>query len=208
MASLQDYYINDQFWFYKGEIGVDDCLPYLQKIPRIDLVYAALPKPENFQMWYSLAKKQPITHETFLQGLFLILKEVDAPEYHIEVGETNRDPVRNFFKQWRKFKHEYEQELWYSAPLHTHTKGMAKCRKPTKIIVFSTQPKTFPQVKYSHEYVNEILKRMSKKKGYKVFDPVMGKGLLARYAKQWDHSCYGIDMNEKRLKCVMESILQ
>ncbi len=205
-STLRDFYLNDQYWFYQAEIGVDDCLPYLQHLPPIDLVYSALPKPENFPMWYSMASKPMLAHTEFLTGLFSVWKFLDAPIYHTEVGPSNRASIIGFFEEWGKFSFFDEQPLWYSAPLHPNTSGMAKCRKPTQIIVFSTQPITMPRVKYSHEYVRAILSDPLNKAALKCFDPVLGKGLLARFAKQFNHACYGIEMNPRRLKCAFESI--
>ena len=199
--SIEIIQISPSYIFCHGEIGKSDFKPFLQKIPAIDLVYAALPKPENFPFWYKLAKRKKIAHSQFFFGLCEIWKEVNAPEYHIEVGPSNKQQVLDFFLKWKKFPYFYERELYYSAPLNGKTLGMAKCRNPTQILVYSMHPVDVPYVKYSHEYVEFIMNRSER---MKVFDPVIGKGLLARFALKNGHDCYGIDMNKERLKCTYE----
>ena len=195
--------ISTSYIFCQGEIGKSEFKSFLEQLPQIDLVYAALPKPENFPLWYKLARRSKIPHKQFFSGLCNIWEKLDAPEYHIEVGPSNKQPVLDFFSDWKKFPYFYERDLYYSAPLNGRTKGMAKCRIPTQILIYSMHPVEIPDVKYSHEYVEQIMKR---KKKMKVFDPVIGKGLLARFAQKNGHNCYGIDMNYERLKCTIEYI--
>lgn len=75
------------------------------------------------------------------------------------------------------------------------------------MIVFSSQPQIVPQEKYSHEYVREILKKKAKSGRIKVFDLLMGKGVLARVAKQWGHASNGVDMNENKRTFAIELII-
>ncbi len=49
-------------------------------------------------------------------------------------------------------------------------------QKSHSILIYSLHPVEIPDVKYSHEYVEQIMKRQ---KGMNVFDPIIGKGLLA-----------------------------
>ena len=203
------YKINQDFYFCQGHIGISDFKPYLNEIPKIDINYCSLPKPETFALWYKLASKKRISHEQFFAGLIEIWKKIDADEYHIEVGQSNKQQVLDFFKHWDNFSYYYEREIWYSAPLNGKTSGMAKCRNSTQILVFSKKSMTTPditEVKYSHEYVEYILKHSKHPKKLKCFDPVIGKGLLARSALKNGYSCYGIDMNPNRLKCTYEYI--
>ncbi len=202
-ADIKTFKISPSFAFCHGEIGKSDFKTFLEQLPLIDLVYSALPKPENFPLWYRLAQRPKISHKQFFSGLCLIWAKVNAPEYHIEVGPSNKQQVVDFFSTWKKFPYFYERDLYYSAPLNGRTKGMAKCRNPTQILVYSLHPVEIPAVKYSHEYVEFIMKRTEK---MNVFDPVIGKGLLARFAQINGHSCYGIDMNYQRLECTFEFI--
>ena len=195
--------ISPDYWLYHGEIGKDDVFPFLSQLPQIDLVYAALPKPENFRMWYHLAKRPILNHALFSAGMIEIWRFLDAEEYYIEVGRSNRQFVVDFFETWKKFPYFAEQDLCYSAPLNGRTPGMAKCRNPTQILIYSKFPIVVPEITYSHEFVAHILKRSSK---LRCFDPVIGKGLLMRYAVKNGHACYGIDMNESRLQCASEFI--
>lgn len=206
ISKASEFYFNENYRFCLGEIGRDDFTPYLESLPPIDMVYSALPKPENFPMWYSLAVKPKLSHEKFLTGLYHIWKALDAPIYHTEVGTSNKSQIIAFFERWGKFSYFYEQPLWYSAPLHAHTNGMAKCQNPTEIIVFSIDPFKMPQVKYSHDYVEQVLRKYGTNSNLNCFDPVIGKGLLARYAKKYSHSCYGIEMNSARMNCTLKSI--
>ena len=202
-TDIEIFQISPSFAFCHGEIGKTDFKSFLEQLPTISLVYAALPKPENFPFWYKLAQKSKIPHKQFFSGLCNIWEKVNAPEYHIEVGPSNKQQVLNFFSSWKKFPYFYEQDLYYSAPLNGRTSGMAKCRNPTQILVYSLHPVEIPKVKYSHEYVELIMKRTEK---MNVFDPVIGKGLLARFAQINGHNCYGIDMNYQRLECTFEYI--
>ena len=202
-TDIKIFQISPSFTFCNGEIGKSDFKSFMEKIPSIDLVYAALPKPENFPLWYKLANRAKIPHKQFFSGLCKIWKEINAPEYHIEVGPSNKQQVLDFFSTWKKFPNFYELDLYYSAPLNGRTKGMAKCRNPTQILIYSLHPVEIPDVKYSHEYVEQIMKR---RKRMNVFDPVIGKGLLARFAQINGHNCYGIDMNYERLECTIEYI--
>jgi hypothetical protein len=195
--------ISPDYWLYHGEVGKDDVSSFLSQLPKIDLVYAALPKPESFFMWYHLAKRPKLDHALFFASLTKIWRFLDAQEYHIEVGRSNRQFVVDFFESWGKFPYFVEQDLCYSAPLNGRTPGMAKCRNPTKIVAYSQKPITIPEVSYSHEYVAHILKRSPK---MRCFDPVIGKGLLMRYAVDNGHACYGIEMNESRLQCAKEYV--
>ncbi len=200
---IKIFQISPSFAFCHGEIGKSDFETFLEYLPPIDLVYAALPKPENFRLWYKLAKREKIPHNQFFSGLCNIWKKVNAPEYHIEVGPSNKQQVLDFFSTWKKFPYFYERDLYYSAPLNGRTKGMAKCRNPTQILIYSIHHVKIPEVKYSHEYVEFIMKHVKK---MNVFDPVIGKGLLARFAQINGHHCYGIDMNRERLECTIEYI--
>jgi len=202
-TDIKIYQVSPYFAFCFGEIGRSDFKNFLKQLPQIDLVYAALPKPENFPLWYKLAKRAKIPHKQFFSGLCKIWEGVNAPEYHIEVGPSNEQQVMDFFSTWKKFPYFYERDLYYSAPLNGRTNGMAKCRIPTQILIYSMKPVEIPEVKYSHDYVEMIMKRKEK---MNVFDPVIGKGLLARKKKKNGHNCYGIDMNYERLECTMEYI--
>jgi len=202
-TDIKIFQISQSFAFCHGEIGKSDFKSFLEQLPPIDLVYAALPKPENFPLWYKLAKRVKIPHKQFFSGLCHIWEKVNAPEYHIEVGPSNKQQVLDFFSTWKMFPYFYECELYYSAPLNGRTKGMAKCRNPTQILIYSMHSVEILDVKYSHEYVEQIMKRKNK---MNVFDPVIGKGLLARFAQINGHSCYGIDMNYERLECTIEYI--
>ena len=202
-TNIKIFQISQSYAFCHCEIGKSDFKSFLEQLPPIDLVYAALPKPENFPLWYKLAKRVKISHKQFFSGLCHIWEKVNAPEYHIEVGPSNKQQVLDFFSTWKKFPYFYERELYYSAPLNGRTKGMAKCINPTQILIYSMHSVEIPDVKYSHEYVEQIMKRQ---KAMNVFDPVIGKGLLARFAQINGHSCSGIDMNYERLECTIEYI--
>lgn len=197
--------ITSDYWLYHAEIGKDDMSPLLRQLPKIHLVYAALPKPESFQMWYTLAKRPKLAHSLFAASLMRIWRFLDAEEYHIEIGSSNRQFVLDFFESWGKFPFFAEQDLCYSAPINGRSPGMAKCRNPTQIVAYSQKPITIPEVMYSHDYVAHILKREPK---IRCFDPVIGKGLLMRYAIRNGHACYGIEMNETRLQCADEYVRQ
>jgi hypothetical protein len=189
--------VSSDFVFCEGEVGSDDFSEFLAGIPEIDVVYAAPPKREYMPMWYGLAGRRKLAHEAFMSGFFGILRAVDAPEHHIEVGASNGAAVRAFFASWRKFPHCYERELYYSAPLHARTDGVARCRHPTRVLAYSDHPVPVPPGKYSHEYLDGLLAGREK---LRVFDPVLGKGLLARIAFRHGHACCGIEMNPKRLQ--------
>ncbi len=202
-TDIKLFQFSTSYIFCHGEIGKSDFKSFLEQLHPIDLVYAALPKPENFPLWYKLARRSKIPHKQFFSGLCNIWEKIDAPEYHIEVGPSNKQQVLDFFSDWKKFPYFYERDLYYSAPLNGRTNGMAKCRNPTQILIYSMHPVEIPDVKYSHEYVEFIMKRKEK---MNVFDPVIGKGLLARFAQKNGHNCYGIDMNYERLECAIEYI--
>ena len=82
--------VSPDFFFCEGHIGRSDFSSFLSQLPKIDLVYAALPKPETFNLWYGLTDKNKISHSDFIEGLSFIFKSIDAKEYHIEVGESNK----------------------------------------------------------------------------------------------------------------------
>ncbi|MHA1911628.1 MAG: hypothetical protein ACTSYA_08015 [Candidatus Kariarchaeaceae archaeon] len=195
--------ISPDFFFCEGHIGRSDFSHFLSQLPNIDLVYAALPKPETFNLWYRLIGKNKISHSDFIEGLNSIFKVINATEYHIEVGESNKRNILELFDNWNSFPYYYERELFYSAPLNGYSEGLAKCRIPTQIVVFSRKPLIIPDGKYSHEYLDQL---MNRNRQINSFDPVIGKGLLARFALKYGHSCYGIDMNSKRLECTCEYV--
>jgi hypothetical protein len=198
---IYTHFINKDYFFCQGHIGRSDFSNYLNSLPKIDFCYSSLPKPENFSMWYNLADKDKIPHKEFFAGLIEIWKYIDADEYHIEVGKSNKQHVLTFFNAWKDFPYQYETKIYYSAPLNGITSAMAKMRNPTTMLVFSMHKVKLPHVKYSHEYLDSILNRLEE---LHCFDAVIGKGLLARYCLKYGHSCYGIDMNPDRLKCVYE----
>ncbi len=196
--------ITSDHWLCQGEIGTTDFSPFLRILPQIDLVYAALPKPENFPFWYKLANKPRINHAKFFAGLTEIWRKLNAKEYHIEVGPSNKNQVMDFFNSWKSWKVQKEQGIRYSAPLNGNTAGMAKCRNATEILWYSDIEGEMPKGEYSHEYVENMLKDRS---SLNCFDPVLGKGLLMRMAVKYGHACYGIDLNENRLSCTREYVL-
>ena len=200
---MKIYKISPRFTLCNGEIGVDNFSEFLGQLPRIDLVYAAPPKPEYFSMWYGLMEKEKLPHGVFYSALFEILKIIDALEYHIEVGESNEQMMRSFFSEWKPFDHQ-QRSLLYSAPTN-HKNRLTKCRKPTKIIVMSHHQVRMMPGRYSHEYLDQLLDKPEK---LNVFDPVIGKGLLARYAIKYGHSCFGIEMNPDRLNCTLRFITE
>ena len=205
-VELISYKFNKNYHFCRGHIGTTNFTPYLNQLPKIDLVYAALPRPQTFDFWYGMVDRDKIAHDKFIEGLTEIFKKVDADEYHIEVGKTNRAQVESFFKQWGKFSYFYEREILYSAPLNGKSQGMAKCRNSMETLIYSMHPVEIPDGKYSHDYVDQLLK--SKTEKLTCFDPVIGKGLLVRSALRHGHSCYGSEMNINRLKCVFEYVLK
>lgn len=199
---MRVYDISEDFLFCEGEVGVDDFSGFLEKLPEINAVYSSPPKREYLSMWYQLAGREAISSESFYHGFFRVLQEVDAPEYHIEVGASNERLVRDFFEDWDIFSHQTEQEMLYSAPVDL-TNRLAKCRKPTKMLVFSRVPIEVPVAGYSHEYLDLLLQNREK---MNLFDPTIGKGLLARCAVRYGHSCFGIEMNPDRLKVTLEFV--
>lgn len=201
MEEIKIHRISQEFIFCEGHIGNSDFSPYLSQLPKINLVYASLPKPEYLPFWNNLVGRKKQDQLEFIQGLERILKTVDADEYHLEVNAGNKQEIVDVFENWGAFAHYTEMVIYYSAPLDGRTKGMAKKRIPDQMIVFSKYPIELPNVKYSHEYVEHITKRAKK---IVCFDPVIGKGLLARCAIKNGHSCYGIDMNSQRLECTYE----
>ncbi len=68
-TDIKIFQISPSFAFYHGKIGKSDFKTFLEQVTPIDLVYTALPKSENFPLWYRLAKRAKISHEQFFSGL-------------------------------------------------------------------------------------------------------------------------------------------
>ncbi len=104
-TDIKIFQISPSFAFCHGEIGKSEFKSFIELVTPLDLVYAALPKPENFSLWYKLANRAKISHKQFFSGLCHIWKELNAPEYHIEVGPrviNNRFWI--FFPLGRNFR--------------------------------------------------------------------------------------------------------
>ncbi len=213
----------------QGEIGISDFSPFLELLPSVDIVYAALPKSETFPMWYKIAGKPLLAYDTFLERLFHLFRAFDADQFHIEVGATNIRQVREFFRTWGFFPYTFKKKLLYSAPLNGKTEGMAKCRNYTYILGFGRNEwedtlinevatRNREKYMYSHEYIQCLYKSIEDKPRV-IVDPVIGKGVIfhtqdgamdrAKFGETpFSHAIYGIEMNMQRLECAMEYVIR
>ena len=177
------------------------CLPR-----KIYLVYSDPPwNPGNEKYWRTHAGiKQPRSHTyvDFVHNFLNIVEKVSPSHLFVEQSVHGKKDYKWYVEQVQKHclpKFDKAWTCYYGAPVSISDKHETQCRRPNKLLHFGENVLLLnPTGMRGSEMTRHVFSHVGKK-GSGVLDPCVGKGMTARMAHETGMTCYGIEINPKRL---------
>ncbi len=192
--------------FKCGDIINHDLSTFLKKIPYINMVYTDPPwNTGNCKYWRTIAHKDDNSIKTYHQVYFkeFLTKMINSLNTNsskmnviwIETSIKEAETVKKIITKKSNLPFSGEWTIYYGSP-----------KRPNKLLRFSKNEniKNDPTGLSGQAPTEWAFKQEDSLKSKTVLDPCIGKGMTARIAYKHDKTCYGMELNPRRLQKTIE----